>query len=82
MKMYLARKLYKRKGRYVKLLYWALNRQLKRIYFTKMIAYHKLKKRVTTRAELKICGAARRIQAFWRKWYRAKLIRFKYSVLL
>lgn len=81
-KMYLTRKLYKLKRRLMKILYWAFNRQLKRIYYNKMIAYHKQKKRVTTRMELKICGAVRRIQNFWRHWYRAKLIRFKYSILL
>lgn len=40
-KMYLTRKLYKLKRRLMKILYWAFNRQLKRIYYNKMIAYHK-----------------------------------------
>ena len=61
-RMHLQRRKFKTLKRHVKLMYWALRRWHTRLMFFKCIAYHKKKRKVTTREELKRCGAARKIQ--------------------
>lgn len=63
MKMVLARSAIKRKKRYVKLLYWILNRWRVRMKFQKF-----MKKLKLTREQLRKCGKARYIQKHWRNF--------------
>lgn len=46
------------------------------------MAYHKQKRRVTTRLELHYCGCARRIQKFYKDYRRKRLIAEKYALFL
>ena len=59
--MFLAKKRYKSKKIHMKIMFWALKRWYLRKKFNKFLAYHKGKKRFTTRAEIKFCGAIRKI---------------------
>ena len=75
LRMHLQKRKFKTLKRHVKIMFWVLRRWHKRLRFFKCIAYHKKKRRVTTREELRICGAARKIQKEWRAYKRRKLIR-------
>lgn len=80
--MFLARILFAKKKVGVKRMFFIFCRWFKRLKFLKCIQYHKVKGRVTTREELRICGAARRIQIFWKEWKRVENLKVKIAKML